>query len=174
MADLKQNFDEIIMPPLTQTSEDARIAKWLIKEGDSISVGEIILEIETDKAVVEIESTAGGVVHKIFFHEDERAVINAVLALVGKADEEVPARFDPLHRVKKKPKEETTSSQPSEETTPSPRTVSEKKSFPKGTNISPAARSLARKMNISWQNIKGTGPGGMITRKDILEHSEKK
>ena len=167
-------LEEIIMPPVTQTSDEMRIVSWHVKEGDTISVGQVILEIETDKAVLEVEATAGGVIRKIFFAEDEKAPVNAVLALVGSVGEEIPAEFDPLHRLKKK-KVETAASpkKPTEAVSPS-KPVSEESKVRKGENISPAAKLLAREMKVSWQDIEGTGPGGMITRKDILEHAEGK
>lgn len=163
-------FDEIIMPPVTQTSEEMQIVTWHVKEGDAISVGQVILEIQTDKAVLEVEATAGGVVRKIFFLENEKAPVNAVLALVGSADEEIPAAFDPLHRLKKNKAEADEASSKRPEVVASSKTVSEKKDLPEGAgNISPAAKFLAREMKVSWQDIEGTGPGGMITRKDILK-----
>ena len=74
---------EFTMPMLGEVMEEGTLLEWKKKEGDTVTRGEIILEVETDKAVMEIESTASGILQKILVQEGETAEVNAVLALIG-------------------------------------------------------------------------------------------
>ena len=74
---------EFTMPMLGEVMEEGTLLEWKKKEGDAVKRGEVILEVETDKAVMEIESTATGILEKILVQEGETADVNAVLALIG-------------------------------------------------------------------------------------------
>ena len=75
---------EFTMPMLGEVMEEGTLLEWKKKEGDTVKRGEIILEVETDKAVMEIESTTTGVLEKILVQEGETAEVNATLALISK------------------------------------------------------------------------------------------
>ena len=77
---------EFTMPMLGEVMEEGTLLEWKKKEGDAVKRGEIILEVETDKAVMEIESTASGILQKILVQEGETAEVNAVLALIEKVN----------------------------------------------------------------------------------------
>jgi pyruvate dehydrogenase E2 component (dihydrolipoamide acetyltransferase) len=73
---------EFTMPMLGEVMEEGRIVAWLKKEGDTVEQGDIIMEVETDKATMEVESTESGVVKKILVHEGEIVPVNTPLALI--------------------------------------------------------------------------------------------
>ena len=82
---------EIIMPRLGQTIEEATIEKWHKKEGDKVAKGDVLLEIMTDKAVLEVESFHGGILRKILTKEGETVPVLSVIAYVADSmDEEIP------------------------------------------------------------------------------------
>src|SRR5579862_752968 len=81
---------EIRMPALGQTSDELMIVRWLKNEGDTVKLSEPLLEIETDKATLEIESAAGGTLLRILYREGERLEVGTVIAYVGKAGEALP------------------------------------------------------------------------------------
>ena len=94
---------EILMPALSPTMEEGTLAKWLVKEGDSVSAGDVIAEIETDKATMEVEAVDEGVVGKIAVEEGaEGVLVNAVIAVLLEEGESAdalgsssPAKTDP-------------------------------------------------------------------------------
>ena len=80
---------EILMPALSPTMEEGTIAKWLVKKGDSVLPGDILAEIETDKATIEFESIDEGVVGEILFSEGSEGIkINEVIAILYTSDEQ--------------------------------------------------------------------------------------
>src|ERR1700722_16972405 len=82
------------MPQLGSTMEEGTILKWLKREGDSISKGETLLEIETDKATMEVESPVDGVVRKLLYPADSVVPIQKPIAILGSADESITALLD--------------------------------------------------------------------------------
>ena len=79
---------EILMPALSPTMEEGKIAKWLVKSGDIVKVGDIIAEIETDKATMELESYHDGTIQKLMASEGvENILVNSVIALIKETDE---------------------------------------------------------------------------------------
>ncbi|MCL4250336.1 MAG: hypothetical protein KJ065_19455 [Anaerolineae bacterium] len=79
----------VIMPPLGDSSDEATVLKWLKAEGDSVQKGEQLLEIETDKATVELEALDTGTLRKIVVSEGEVAIVGQLLAVIGEPDEDV-------------------------------------------------------------------------------------
>ncbi len=73
---------EIRIPTIDEGIEDVRIVKWLKQKGDQVKAGDALLEIETDKATVEVESTADGVLKEVMANEDDTVAVNAVVAIV--------------------------------------------------------------------------------------------
>jgi pyruvate/2-oxoglutarate dehydrogenase complex dihydrolipoamide acyltransferase (E2) component len=79
----------VIMPPLGDSSDEAIVLKWLKREGEPVQKGETLFEIETDKATVEIEALDSGMLRKIVVQEGQTATVGQLLAVIGKADEDV-------------------------------------------------------------------------------------
>src|SRR6185436_1606006 len=82
---------QVIMPKLSPTMEEGQIARWLKKEGDSVSMGEPLAEIDTDKATMEMQALTNGVLRKILIQEGESAPLGQLIAIIGEPDEDISA-----------------------------------------------------------------------------------
>ena len=80
---------KVIMPKLSPTMEEGQIARWLKKEGDKVSMGEPLAEIDTDKATMEMQALADGVLRKIIIKEGEAAPLGQLIAVIGAPDEDI-------------------------------------------------------------------------------------
>ncbi|KAH7692720.1 pyruvate dehydrogenase E2 component (dihydrolipoamide acetyltransferase) protein [Dioscorea alata] len=144
---------EIGMPSLSPTMTEGNIARWLKKEGDKVSPGEVLCEVETDKATVEMECMEEGYIAKII-HGD------------GAKDIKVGEH----HLSQSSPKQEVP--EPAKAPEPKP-TVSKTEEVPHGDDrifSSPLARKLAEENNVPLSNIKGTGPDGRILKADVEDY----
>jgi len=161
---------EILMPALSPTMEEGTLAKWLVKEGDTVSSGDILAEIETDKATMEFEAVDEGTVGKILVSEGTEGVkVNTPIAVLLEegesagdiADAAAPAP-EPGPRNEKT--DETPDQARGEPDTPAP-------AAPKrdGERIfaSPLARRIAADKGLDLTSIKGSGPHGRIVRADV-------
>src|SRR5882672_5675726 len=82
---------QVVMPKLSPTMEEGQLARWLKKEGDKVSMGEPLAEIDTDKATMEMQALSNGVLRKILVQEGESAPLGQPIAIVGEADEDISA-----------------------------------------------------------------------------------
>src|SRR5262245_35604334 len=80
---------QIVMPKMSETMEEGVVVKWLKREGDRVASGDALAEIETDKAVLELEATTAGVLHKILAQEDSKVPVGQLLAVIGAEGEDV-------------------------------------------------------------------------------------
>jgi pyruvate dehydrogenase E2 component (dihydrolipoamide acetyltransferase) len=80
---------QVVMPKLSPTMEEGQLARWLKKEGDTVSMGEPLAEIDTDKATMEMQSLGNGVLRKILIQEGESAPLGQIIAIIGEADEDI-------------------------------------------------------------------------------------
>ncbi|MEK9922032.1 MAG: 2-oxo acid dehydrogenase subunit E2 [Rhodospirillales bacterium] len=156
---------EILMPALSPTMTEGKLAKWLIKEGDEVRPGDLIAEIETDKATMEVESVDEGKVAKILVGEGTEGVavnaVIAVLAMDGENLDDVPSPKTSTHEVK--------------ETIVSDVQSSAQKVSPidnGSLKATPLARRIADQAGISLSGINPTGAGGKITKDDVLKKAE--
>ena len=138
----------IVMPKLGNTVESALILSWHVGVGDPVSAGQPLCEIETDKATIEVESSATGILLARFFEAGDEVPVMRNIAVVGRAGE----AFDDLSPV---------SAAPTEPVAPSDEKPADK------VFISPRARNLARRKGIDASDIKGTGPEERIIERDI-------
>lgn len=163
----------IEMPRLSDTMTEGVIAKWLKKVGDSIKPGELLAEIETDKATMEFESPVGGVLLYIGVPEGKPIPVGEVIAIIGKAGEDITPL---LSKMREKEAAFTTSSVPtsavSSKTTSSPPSTTAVSTEADGERLkaSPLARAMAREKGIDLREVAGTGEGGRIIRRDIEAH----
>ncbi|MGH6785765.1 MAG: biotin/lipoyl-containing protein, partial [Novosphingobium sp.] len=155
----------IKMPALSPTMEEGTLAKWLVKVGDTVTSGDIMAEIETDKATMEFEAVDEGVIASIDVAEGAEGVkVGTVIAtLAGEGDEAAPAsapKAEPKIEAKAEAKPEPATAAPA----PTPPTAA-----PTGNRIiaSPLAKRIAAERGIDLSTIKGTGPGGRIVRDDV-------
>lgn len=167
---------EVLMPALSPTMKEGNLAKWLKKEGDQVSPGEIIAEIETDKATMEVEAVDEGILGKIIISENtENVEVNSLIALILEEGED-KAALDNYQSSdiaqddsKNKPAEDKIEKQQEEKTqSPEPQSSCEKNSENR-IFISPLAKNIANQNNIDPSQISGTGPNGRIVKDDILQ-----
>ena len=161
------------MPKMSDTMEEGVISAWHKKVGDTVESGELMAEIETDKATMEYESYNDGVVLYLGAKEGESVAVNGVLAVVGEkgADFEALLKAEGQTGEKAEPaKEEATEAAPKQEAT---ETKKEEVSAPAETNnkgrikASPLAKRLAEEKGINISEVKGSGDGGRIIKRDV-------
>ncbi|XP_010462335.1 PREDICTED: dihydrolipoyllysine-residue acetyltransferase component 3 of pyruvate dehydrogenase complex, mitochondrial-like [Camelina sativa] len=172
---------EIGMPSLSPTMTEGNIARWLKKEGDKVAPGEVLCEVETDKATVEMECMEEGYLAKIVKEEGSKEIqVGEVIAITVEDEEDIGKFKDytPSSTADAAPtKAEPTPTPPKEEKVEQPSTPPEPKASkpsapPTGDRVfaSPLARKLAEDNNVPLSNIKGTGPEGRIVKADIDEY----
>src|SRR5210317_2512591 len=148
---------EILMPALSPTMEEGTLAKWLVKEGDSVKAVDILAEIETDKATMEFEAVDEGVIGKILVAEGTEGVkVNTAIAIIGEAGADMsaaPAAAAPA------PAASAPAAQaaPATPATPTPAPAAPKA---EGARVfaSPLARRIAAEKGMDLTQVKGTGP----------------
>ena len=157
---------ELRMLQMDQTMTKGKIGKWLVNEGDTITQGQPLLEIETDKVVHEQESPVDGVIAQLFAEEGTDVPVNALLAIIGAPGEEV-ARVE----VDTMPEEVEADTAPDPQASVQP---AQPQATPSTTTVapkaSPAARQLAEKLAIDLTEIKASGPGGRILESDVQRY----
>ncbi|MFZ0749699.1 MAG: biotin/lipoyl-containing protein, partial [Pyrinomonadaceae bacterium] len=84
-----QMATKVVMPKLSPTMEEGQVARWLKKEGDKVSMGEPIAEIDTDKATMEMQALSAGVLRKVLVQEGESAPLGQPIAIIGEPDEDI-------------------------------------------------------------------------------------
>jgi len=157
---------EVRLPQLGQTMEEGTIVNCLVKIGDEVKKGDVIFEIETDKATLEMESPADGFVKHILVKVDETLPVGTPVLVLGQKDEDVPQSFvDSL-----------TGAAPAPEAAPAaevssaaqPARAEPEPSKPAGRIIaSPRAKKLASELGVDITALTGTGPAGKITEQDV-------
>ena len=162
---------ELLMPALSPTMEEGTLAKWLVKEGDEISSGDVIAEIETDKATMEFEAVDEGVMGKILVAEGTEGVkVNAPIAVLLEEGEDASAAENvgssaPAPAAEEAPKAEAAAPAPAAAAAPAP-------SAPKAASgerifASPLARRIAAQKGLDLSAIAGSGPKGRIVKADV-------
>jgi len=171
--------EEITMPKLSDTMEEGTVLKWLKNEGDYVQQGEPLFEVETDKAVMEVEAFVSGVLSTIFVQEGEKVPVGTPIAIIGGEVGKVVPHEEPLKKAVEKSEE--AKEKPVQVIKKVPRlkvisTKDEKESIPirEGINASPAARSYAKQRGIDLSRVAGSGEGGMLTLKDVRDFREQK
>jgi len=176
----------ILMPALSPTMEKGNLAKWLKKEGDKVKSGDIIAEIETDKATMEVEAVDEGTIAKIVVAEGTADVpVNQVIAVLAGEGEDVKAAAAGAGSAAPVPKPQTPAAPPKTEApkteAPKPAPVAASapaapkpqapapKASPSGGRVfaSPLARRLAKEAGIEVSRIQGSGPHGRIIARDV-------
>jgi pyruvate dehydrogenase E2 component (dihydrolipoamide acetyltransferase) len=156
----------VVMPALEMAQETGKIVSWVKKEGDTLSKGEVLLEVETDKAVVEIEASADGVLAGVKAHEGDVIPVGQIIAWIVAPGEAVPAETQGPAPAARKMTETATQAAPVQETRPEAAESGK-------VQISPKARRLAKERGIDISIIRGTGPDGVITTEDVIAAAER-
>lgn len=159
--------NEIYMPSLDPSITSSRVVNWLKQEGDAVAFGDALVEIETDKAVVEVEAEESGTLGKILVDNGDYADVNSVIGLLFEEGESTDTLTDysPKQAVKdaqQSASSETVIENPVDAVLPDPVSTDSQRIF-----ISPLARRLAKLDGIDLDGINGTGPNGRIIKRDI-------
>lgn len=172
----------ITMPALSPTMEEGNLAKWLVKEGDKVSSGDVIAEIETDKATMEVEAVDEGTVAKIVVPEGTEGVkVNAVIAILAEEGEDVAeaakgADAAPAPQAEAKSEAPKAEAKKQEAPAPAPVKAEQAAAAPVANNAaekgervfsSPLARRIAKDAGIDLAAVKGTGPRGRVVQRDV-------
>jgi pyruvate dehydrogenase E2 component (dihydrolipoamide acetyltransferase) len=160
--------EELTMPRLSDTMEEGRIGRWLKREGDSFREGDVIAEIETDKATMEFQAYDAGTVLRIIVDDGETAALGAPIAIVGEAGEEVaeaPVEKEPAAA---EPEPEKTGSDPNFSSAP-PAPAPQGNGKAEVLRVSPIARRMADAAGLDLRSLagKGSGPDGRIVKADV-------
>ena len=167
---------EILMPALSPTMEEGTLAKWLVKEGDTVSSGDIIAEIETDKATMEFEAVDEGTIGKIVVAEGSEGVkVNALIAVLledGEETSDAALSSAPADDAGDKAAAKTVTAEPATPTNAEPSSAPAPAAHAAsgGTRIfaSPLARRIAADQGLDLSALKGSGPHGRIVKADVL------
>lgn len=166
-------MSEITVPAMGESITEGTIFKWHVKEGDSVNIGDVLLELETDKVNLEISAESEGVVEKILRQEGENVTIGEVIGQIS-----------PQEGVAKAPAPKAAEAPASAqaEAAPAPATEAPKPQAPapsqseegSGLTASPSARKLARERGIDLDQVQGRDPIGRIYHDDVKNHNEAK
>ncbi|HSP11044.1 MAG TPA: biotin/lipoyl-containing protein, partial [Salegentibacter sp.] len=167
-SELPEGVEVITMPRLSDTMEEGTVASWIKKEGDKVEEGDILAEIETDKATMEFESFYSGTLLKIGIQEGETAKVDSLLAIIGPEGTDVSGISgggdSAKSSTKKKEKSEEKKEEKSSEKTSA---KSEDKKSSGRIFISPLAKKMAEDKGIDLSDVKGSGENGRIVKRDI-------
>jgi len=154
--------ETISMPKLGFDMAEGLLVRWVRQVGENINKGDVLAEIETDKATVEVESSASGVVLQLIVDQGTMVPVNAPIAVIGAAGEVVS---DQSPVISEKIVDEKPAAQSALIVDSAPQAVASADGAP--VKASPLAKKIARDQKVDLSNVKGTGPGGRIVRKDI-------
>src|SRR6266540_4706490 len=188
---------KVIMPKLSPTMEEGQLSRWLKKEGDKVSMGEPLAEIDTDKATMEMQALGNGVLRKILIQEGESAPLGQLIAVIAEPDEDISALTSEADT---SAAASSASPAPGEkesaatETAPASAPVVAEQAAAKGAGaagvitgngrqepkhnegvpagrlvVSPLAARMAAESGIDLRSVSGSGPGGRIIKRDVEE-----
>jgi pyruvate dehydrogenase E2 component (dihydrolipoamide acetyltransferase) len=164
---------DVLMPLLSPSMTEGTLVKWLKKEGDTVKSGDIIAEVETDKATMDLEAFDSGVLRKILVAEGTKVPVQSRIGIIGTKDEKIDESAPAAPAAVAAPKESTAPAEapkseaktPASSSTPAPTAAS-----PNGGRIkaSPLAKKVAAEKGVALATLTGSGPGGRIVKKDVL------
>lgn len=172
----------IEMPKLSDTMTEGTLAKWIVKEGDTVTTGKPIADVETDKATMEMTSFFEGTLHKLLVKVGEKVPLGAAMAVVLEDGEEAPANLDeliakanaaaaPAAETKAGDTKADTPQRPTSSLLPKAPSASRRPAARSSSNVrvkaSPLARKVADELGVDLSRLEGTGPGGRIVRADV-------
>ena len=179
-------ISEVVMPQMGADMTEGTVLRWLKKDGDPVERGEIIAEIETDKANIEIEAFDSGVFRKALANEGDTVAVGTVIAVIAGADDDISeyargAATTAVQPAKAQPKAATAAAAPTpppppagvaaqsagEAPPPPPSAPAAPARTDARVRASPVARKLAQERGIDLTQVRGTGPDGRIVRRDV-------
>ena len=176
-------LQDILLPRLGQTMEEGTIERWHKAEGERVERGEILYELTTDKATLEVESFATGVLKKILVAEGETAPVNELIAVVGEEDDELPADWEAYRAQASAAASEQEPAAPDAAAaiaaTPQPHEAEVEQypavepsqpPAPARLFASPRAKKIAAEQQVPLAILQGTGPNGRIVERDVEKY----
>jgi pyruvate dehydrogenase E2 component (dihydrolipoamide acetyltransferase) len=165
---------QIVMPKMSDTMEEGVVVKWLKHEGDRVASGDAVAEIETDKAVLELEATTPGVLRRIIAQEDSKVPVGQLIAVIGSEDEDItflvggstPPPTQTLPSMTTSPAMPPTPT-PMMAPPSTPSAARHEATTRERIDASPLARRMAEEAGIDIAHVRGTGPGGRVVKRDI-------
>lgn len=154
---------EVYMPKMSDHMQKGTILKWLVEEGDEVNEHQPLFEVETDKAIGEVESRAAGIIRGMRASEGTEVPVGEVVAFILEPGEEVPP-VPPLSAEREDATQEEAAEAPARAAPP--REVER-------PPAAPAARRVAKELDVDLAQVKGTGPGGRIKVEDVQAYAEK-
>jgi pyruvate dehydrogenase E2 component (dihydrolipoamide acetyltransferase) len=165
---------KVIMPKLSPTMEEGQISRWLKKEGDKVSMGEPLAEIDTDKATMEMQALGNGVLRKIIVNEGQSAPLGQTIAVIGEPDEDIASLLSdaPARQPQVQEQKETDVPPPAPDVAqpqPQAKAANNGAAAPDSGRmiVSPLAARMAAEAGIDLRSLQGSGPGGRIIKRDI-------
>ena len=186
---------EIQMPKLSDTMTEGTLVAWKKKKGDKVSAGDVIAEIETDKATMEWESPEDGVLTEIYVEEGGKVNVGDKIAFIGGEGEEAPKEEKKEKPAEKKEEKKPAAKAKEKETAPPQEKVDKNKTVEAGVSpakpqpgrpplqktgdearvkASPVARRVAAELGVDLASVKGTGPEGRVTESDVRAAAKSK
>ncbi len=170
---------KVVMAQLSPTMEEGKLVEWKLAEGDPVSQGDIVAEIETDKANMDVEAMGSGILRKILVHEGETVPVGSLIGVIADPEEDIepilaearaaePAVAGPtaepaaLAESVKAPAAEPAAGAPTADLPPGAPAARDGR-----VKASPVARKMAGELGIELQTIPGSGPGGRIIKQDV-------
>ncbi|MBB6424350.1 pyruvate dehydrogenase complex dihydrolipoamide acetyltransferase [Sphingopyxis sp. JAI128] len=160
---------ELKMPALSPTMEEGTLAKWLVKEGDEVKSGDLLAEIETDKATMEFEAVDEGVISQILVAEgSDNVKVGTVIAVIaGEGEDASSAKAAPAPAPAPAAEPKAEASAPAPAAAPAPTPAPAPAASGERIKASPLAKRLAAEQGIDLKGVMGTGPGGRIVKADL-------
>jgi pyruvate dehydrogenase E2 component (dihydrolipoamide acetyltransferase) len=162
--------ETISMPKLGFDMAEGLLVRWVKQVGENINKGDVLAEIETDKATVEVESSASGVVLQLIVEQGTMVPVNAPIAVVGAAGEKVDAPAAAPAKAAEAPKTESVpapTAAPQAQPAAAPVSQAAAPASAGPVKASPLAKKVAKDNQVDLSNVQGTGPGGRVVRKDV-------
>jgi pyruvate dehydrogenase E2 component (dihydrolipoamide acetyltransferase) len=173
---------QVIMPKLSPTMEEGQLSRWLKKEGDKVSMGEPLAEIDTDKATMEMQALGSGVLRKILIQEGESAPLGQLIAIIGEPDEDISA-LTAQSGSSQSPKAPAPAGPTAVPEAAATRVAGDASGNASGNGsqeaaqppesssdrliVSPLAARMAAESGIDLRSVSGSGPGGRIIKRDV-------
>jgi pyruvate dehydrogenase E2 component (dihydrolipoamide acetyltransferase) len=171
-------ISKVVLAKLSPTMDEGTIVKWHRREGEPVKVGDVLAEIETDKANMEMEALAAGVLRKILVPQGGTAPVGSLIGVIAEEGEDIApllaeaASAAPPSTPRTPPPAATISAEPAAPQGAPPAQEPSSPAAPRGGRIkaSPLARAMAAARQISLSDVAGSGPGGRIVKRDIEGH----
>jgi pyruvate dehydrogenase E2 component (dihydrolipoamide acetyltransferase) len=148
----------VVMPRLSLTMKTGTVIQWFKKENEAVQKGEPLVEVLSEKVTYDVEAPASGILRKIITEEGLDVPVDQAIGLIGTADENIP--------------QEATEPEPAEESVAAPPQPQESEEISERVLASPAAKRLAKELNVDLKQVKGTGPEGRVVEDDVRSFAD--